>query len=36
MLVKVLSDIEDKAAHEEVAVQVKELTSNFPVPGIDN
>ncbi|MDA1128500.1 MAG: serine hydroxymethyltransferase [Chloroflexi bacterium] len=36
MLVKVLSDVEDKAAHEKVAAQVKELTSHFSVPGIDN
>ncbi len=36
MLTKVLSDVEDTAAHAKVAVQVKELTSRFPVPGLDN
>ena len=36
MLITVLADVEDKAAHKNVAAQVKELTSHFSVPGIDN
>ena len=36
MLPKVLSDVEDKEAHAKVSVEVKELTSRFDVPGIDN
>ncbi|MCH2670733.1 MAG: serine hydroxymethyltransferase [Chloroflexota bacterium] len=36
MLIKVLSDLEDKEAHINVAVEVKSLTSQFSVPGIDN
>ena len=36
MLTKVLADVEDKAAHKKVSAEVKELTSHFPVPGIDN
>ena len=36
MLIKVLSDLEDKEAHINVAVEVKSLTSQFGVPGIDN
>ncbi len=36
MLITVLADVEDKAAHKKVAAQVKELTSHFSVPGIDN
>ena len=36
MLIKVLSDVEDKETHAKVSVKVKELTSRFAVPGIDN
>ena len=36
MLTKVLANVEDTALHEKVAVEVKELTSRFSVPGIDN
>ena len=36
MLIKVLSDVEDKEAHAKVSVKVKELTSHFAVPGIDH
>ena len=36
MLIKVLSDLEDKEAHINVAIEVKSLTSQFSVPGIDN
>ena len=36
MLTKVLADLEDKAAHKKVSAEVKELTSHFPVPGIDS
>ena len=36
MLIKVLADVEDKSAHEKVSAEVKELTSHFSVPGIDN
>ena len=36
MLIKVLSDLEDKETHINVAVEVKSLTSQFSVPGIDN
>jgi len=36
MLIKVLSDVEDKEAHANVSVEVKKLTSRFDVPGIDN
>ena len=36
MLIRVLADVEDKAAHKKVAAEVKELTSHFSVPGIDN
>lgn len=36
MLITVLADVGDKAAHKKVAAQVKELTSHFSVPGIDN
>ena len=36
MLIKVLSDLEDKEAHINVAVEVKSLTCQFSVPGIDN
>ena len=36
MLTKVLTDVEDKGAHAKVSVKVKELTSCFAVPGIDN
>ena len=35
MLAKVLSDVEDSAAHAKVAAEVKELTARFPVPGLD-
>ncbi|SVA65195.1 uncharacterized protein METZ01_LOCUS118049 [marine metagenome] len=36
MLIRVLADVEDKEAHAKVLAQVKELTSRFVVPGIDN
>ncbi len=36
MVAKVLADIEDKSAHAKVSREVKELTSGFSVPGIDN
>ena len=36
MLIEVLSDVEDKAAHAKVSAQVKELTARFAVPGIDS
>ena len=36
MLTKVLSDLEDKGAHAKIASEVKELTSKFKVPGIDD
>ena len=36
MLIKVLSDVEDKEAHAKVSAQVKELTARFAVPGIDS
>ena len=35
MVAKVLADLEDKAAHKKVSAEVKELTSQFLVPGID-
>jgi glycine hydroxymethyltransferase len=36
MLTRVLSDLEDKETHAKVSIEVKELTSKFEVPGIDN
>ena len=36
MLIKVLSDLENVEAHAKVAAEVKALTSQFNVPGIDN
>ena len=36
MLIKVLSDVEDKEVHAKVSAQVKELTARFAVPGIDS
>jgi len=36
MLIRVLADVEDKETHAKVLAQVKELTSRFVVPGIDN
>ena len=36
MLTRVLSDLEDKETHAKVLIEVKELTSKFEVPGIDN
>ena len=36
MLIRVLSDLEDKEAHVNIAAEVKSLTSRFSVPGIDN
>ena len=36
MLIKVLADVEDMEAHAKVAAEVKALTSQFDVPGIDN
>jgi len=35
MLIRVLSDLEDKETHAKVSTEVKELTSKFGVPGID-
>ena len=36
MVARVLSNIEDKALHAQVAAEVRELTAGFPVPGIDD
>jgi len=36
MLIKVLKDLEDKETHAKVAAEVKALTSQFGVPGIDS
>ena len=36
MVARVLGNIEDKALHRQVAEEVRELTSGFPVPGIDD
>ena len=36
MVARVLGDIEDKEMHRQVAEDVRELTSGFPVPGIDD
>ncbi len=36
LVTKVLSSIEDQDLHQKVAVEVKDLTSRFPVPGIDD
>ncbi len=36
MVSRVLADLEDKDAHRQVAGEVRELTSHFPVPGIDD
>ena len=36
MLTRVLLDLEDKETHAKVLIEVKELTSKFEVPGIDN
>ena len=35
MLARVLSDVEDKNAHTKISSEVKQLTSKFGVPGID-
>ena len=36
MVARVLTNIEDKALHGQVAAEVRELTAGFPVPGIDD
>ena len=36
MVARVLTNIEDKALHAQVAAEVRELTAGFPVPGIDD
>ena len=36
MVAQVLTNIEDKALHAQVAADVRELTAGFPVPGIDD
>ena len=36
MLARVLSDVEDKSTHTKISSEVKELTSKFGVPGIDD
>ena len=36
MLIKVLADLEDKETHANVASEVKALTSQFEVPGLDS
>ena len=36
MLTRVLLDLEDKETHAKILIEVKELTSKFEVPGIDN
>ena len=36
MLINVLKDLEDKEAHAKVAAEVKALTSQFGIPGIDS
>jgi glycine/serine hydroxymethyltransferase len=35
MVARVLTNIDDKQIHQEVAAEVRELTAGFPVPGID-
>ena len=36
MVARLLTNIEDEGVHRQVASEVKELTSRFPVPGIDD
>lgn len=36
MVARILANIEDKEVHGQVAAEVRELTSRFPVPGIDD
>ena len=36
MVVRILTNIKDEEMHRQVAAEVKELTSRFPVPGIDD
>ena len=36
MVARVLGNIEDKESHRQVAEEVRELASGFPVPGIDD
>ena len=36
MVARVLTNIEDKQLHQQVAAEVRELTAGFPVPGIDD
>ena len=35
LIIKTLTNLEDESAHRQVASEVKELTSRFPVPGLD-
>ena len=35
LIVKILTNMDNEPVQREVAVQVKELTSHFPVPGLD-
>ena len=35
LIVKILTNMDNESVQREVAVQVKELTSHFPVPGLD-
>ena len=35
LIIKTLTNLEDESAHRQVAAEVKELTSRFPVPGLD-
>ena len=36
MVARVLSSVDDKELHRQVAEEVRELTAGFPVPGIDD
>ena len=35
LIIKTLTNMEDESTHRQVAEEVKELTSRFPVPGLD-
>ena len=35
LIIKTLTNLEDESAHRQVIAEVKELTSRFPVPGLD-
>ena len=35
LIIKTLTNLEDESAHRQVTAEVKELTSRFPVPGLD-